>query len=69
MSEMLVEAIVTLKTEFLLKNEVGSHIQEIMPTLPESLSNDKHELLILHKFAESNSIYSDSNEMNILDTV
>ena len=69
MNETLVEAIVRLKTEFMKRNEGGSHIQEIMPTLPESLSIDEHELEMLHKFAESNSIYSDSYEMNILDTV
>ena len=69
MNETLVEAIVTLKTEFMKRNEGGSHIQEIVPTLPESLSIDEHELKMLHKFAESNSIYSDSYEMNILDTV
>ena len=69
MNETLVEAIVTLKTEFMKRNEGGSHIQEIVPTLPESLSIDEHELEMLHKFAESNSIYSDSYEMNILDTV
>jgi len=69
MNEALVEAIVTLKTEFMKRNEGGSHIQEIMPTLPESLSIDEHELEMLHKFAKSNSIYSDSYEMNVLDTV
>ena len=69
MNETLVEAIVTLKTEFMKRNEGGSHIQEIVPTLPESLSIDEHELEMLHKFAENNSIYSDSYEMNILDTV
>ena len=69
MNEALVEAIVTLKTEFMKRNEGGSHIQEIMPTLPESLSIDEHELEMLHKYAKSNSIYSDSYEMNILDTV
>ena len=69
MNETLVEAIVTLKTEFMKRNKGGSHIQEIMPTLPESLSIDEHELEMLHKFAKSNSIYSDSYEMNVLDTV
>jgi len=69
MNETLVEAIVRLKTEFMKRNEGGSHIQEIVPTLPESLSIDEHELEMLHKFVESNSIYSDSYEMNILDTV
>ena len=69
MNETLVEAIIRLKTEFMKRNEGGSHIQEIMPTLPELLSIDEHELEMLHKFAESNSIYSNSYEMNVLDTV
>ena len=69
MNETLVDAIVTLKTEFMKRNEGGSHIQEIMPTLPESLSIDEHELEMLHKFAESNSIYTNSYEMDILSTV
>ena len=69
MNETLVEAIVRLKTEFMKRNEGSSPIQEIMPTLPELLSIDEHELEMLHKFAESNSIYSNSYEMNILDTV
>jgi len=69
MNEALVKAIVTLKTEFMKRNEGGSHIQEIMPTLPESLSIDEHELEMLHKFAESNSIYTDYYEMKILDTI
>ena len=51
------------------RNKGSSHIHEIIPTLPESLSVDKHELEMLHKFAENNSIYSDSYEMDILDTV
>jgi len=69
MNEALVKAIVTLKAEFMKRNEGGSHIQEIIPILPESLSIGKHELEMLHKFAESNSIYSSSYEMNVLDTV
>ena len=69
MDKTLAEAIVTLKTEFMKRNEGGSHIHEIIPTLPESLSINEHELEMLHKFAESNSIYSDSYEMKMLDTV
>ena len=69
MNETLVEAIVTLKTEFVKKNESSNHINEIIPSLPESLSIDEHELEMLHKFAECNSIYSDSYEMEILDIV
>jgi len=68
MNETLAKAIVTLKTEFMKRNEDHSHIHEIIPTSPESLSVDEHELQMLHKFAESNSIYSDSYEINILDT-
>ena len=68
MDKTLAEAIVTLKAEFMKRNECGSHIHEIIPTSPESLSINEHELEMLHKFAESNSIYSDSYEMNILDT-
>ena len=69
MDKTLAEAIVTLKTEFMKRNEGGSHIHEIVPTSSESLSINEQELEMLHKFAESNSIYSDSYEMEILDTV
>jgi len=69
MDETLAKTIVRLKTEFMKRNKGNSHIYEIIPTLPESLSVDKHELEMLHKFAENNSIYSDSYEMDILDTV
>ena len=69
MNKTLAEAIVTLKTEFVKRNESSSHINEIIPTSPESLSINEHELEMLHKFAESNSIYSDSYEMEMLDTV
>ena len=69
MNKTLAEAIVTLKTEFVKKNESSNHINEIIPSLPESLSIDEHELEMLHKFAECNSIYSDSYEMEILNIV
>ena len=69
MDKTLAEAIVTLKTEFMKRNEGGSHIHEIVPTSSESLSINEQELEMLHKFAESNSIYSDSYEMKMLDTV
>ena len=69
MNETLSEAIVMLKTEFVKRNKGGSHIHEIIPTLPESLSIDEHELHMLHMFADSNSIYTNSYELNILDTV
>jgi len=68
-NETLSKTIIMLKTEFVKRNKDGSHIHEIIPTLPESLSIDEHELKMLHKFAESNSIYSDSYEMEILDTI
>ena len=69
MDKTLAEAIVTLKTEFMKRNKGSNHIHEIIPTSPESLSINEHELEMLHKFAESNSIYSDSYEMEMLDTV
>jgi hypothetical protein len=69
MDKTLAEAIVTLKTEFMKRNKGGSHIHEIVPTSSESLSINEQELEMLHKFAESNSIYSDSYEMKMLDTV
>ncbi len=69
MDKMLAEAIVTLKTEFMKRNENNSHIHEIIPILSESFSVDKHELKMLHKFAENNSIYSNSYELEILDIV
>ena len=69
MNKTLAEAIVTLKTEFVKRNESSNHINEIIPSLPESLSIDEHELEMLHKFAECNSIYSGSYEMEILDIV
>jgi len=69
MDKTFAEAIVTLKTEFMKRYEGGSHIHEIVPTSSESLSINEQELKMLHKFAESNSIYSDSYEMEMLDTV
>jgi len=69
MNETFAKAVVTLKAEFMKRNESTSHIYEIIPTLPESFSIDKHELEMLHKFAENNSIYAGSYEMKILDIV
>ena len=69
MNEILSKAIIMLKAEFMKRNEGSSHIHEVIPTLPESLSIDEQQLYMLHKFAENYSIYSNSYEMNILDTV
>ena len=69
MDETLAKTIVTLKTEFMKRNESTSHLHEIIPTLSESFSVNKDELAMLHKFAEHNSIYSSSHEMKVLDTV
>jgi len=69
MNETFAKAVVTLKAEFMKRNQSTSHIYEIIPTLPESFSIDKHELEMLHKFAEINSIYAGSYEMKILDIV
>ena len=50
------------------KSKDSSHIHEIIPTLDEPFSINEHDLEMLHKFAESNSIYTDSYEMNVLNT-
>ena len=69
MSDVLSKAITTLKSEFVKKNKGTSHIHEIIPTLPKPLSIDEHDLHMLHKFAENNSIYTDSYEINLLNTI
>ena len=69
MVKTLAEDIVTLKTEFMKRQKDSSHIHEIIPVSSESLSIDEHESKMLHKFAESNSIYTDFYEMKVLDTV
>ena len=69
MNETLSKTIIMLKTEFVKRNKDGSHIHEIVPTSSESLSINEQELEMLHKFAESNSIYTDFYEMKVLDTV
>ena len=69
MVKTLAEDIVSLKTEFMKRQNDSSHIHEIIPVSSESLSIDEHESKMLHKFAESNSIYTDFYEMKILDTV
>ena len=66
MSEVLSRAIIKLKAEFVKKNKTSSHIHEIIPTLPV-FSIDEQELHMLHKFAECNTIYSDSYETNVLN--
>ena len=69
MNDALSKAITTLKSEFVKKNKSTSHIHEIIPALPKPLSIDEHDLHMLHKFAENNSIYTDSYEINLLDTI
>ena len=69
MDNDLADAIVMLKTEFVKKNKGSSHIYEVIPVSPKSLSIAEHELEMLHKFAESNSIYSNSYEMDIDGTL
>ncbi len=68
MDKELANSIVILKAEFVKRHKGSSHIQEIIPVSSESLLIDEHELKLLHKFAESNSIYTDSYEMDILGT-
>jgi hypothetical protein len=65
----LADAIVMLKAEFVKRHKGGSHIHEVIPISSELLSIDEHGLKMLHKFAESNSIYSNFYEMDILGTV
>ena len=69
MDGLLAKTIVMLKAEFMKKNKGGSHIHEVIPVSPESLSIDERRLKMLHKFAESNSIYSASYEMDILGSI
>ena len=69
MDGLLAKTIVMLKAEFMKKNKGGSHIHEVIPVSPESLSIDERGLKMLHKFAESNSIYSASYEMDILGSI
>jgi hypothetical protein len=66
--ETLANAIVTLKAEFVKRHKGSSHIHEIIPVSSESLRINERELKMLHKFAESNSIYTCSYEMDILGT-
>ena len=51
------------------KNKDNSHIHEIIPISSKSLSISEDYLHMLHKFAESNSIYTNTYEIDILDTV
>ena len=50
------------------KNKDNSHIHEIIPVLAKSFSINEHDLDMLHKFAENNSIYTNSYEMNVQNT-
>ena len=68
MNQALADAITTLKNEFMKMNKDNSHIREIIPALAKSLSIAEHDLQMLHRFADCNSIYTNSYEMNILDT-
>jgi|TARA_B100001750_G_scaffold164362_1_gene133039 hypothetical protein len=67
MNQTLSKTISALKNEFMKKSKDSSHIHEIIPALAESFSINEHDLGMLHKFAESNSIYTNSYEMNILN--
>ena len=65
--ESLSNTIVMLKTEFARNNSGGSHIQEAIPTSSSStLPINSDDLNMLHRFAESNSIYSSTSELEIL---
>lgn len=67
MNELLTGGIVKIKTEFVRKFANQSHLNEVLPlSSSELLSIDKNDLDMLHKFAEKNSIYSNSNDVEIL---
>ena len=68
MNQTLSKSIIRLKSEFMKKSKDNSHIHEIIPTLAESFSINEHDLGMLHKFAENNSIYTNSYEMNVQNT-
>ena len=68
MNQTLSNAITILKSEFMKKNKDNSHIHEIIPVLAKSFSINEHDLDMLHKFAENNSIYTNSYEMNVQNT-
>lgn len=57
-----------LKQEFFKTYSGNSHIQEIIPSKKTKfLDIDSKDLIMLHKFAESNPIYHNSYEEKILD--
>jgi len=67
MNNLLTDGIVKIKTEFVRKYANHSHLNEVLPlSSSELLSIDKNDLDMLHKFAEKNSIYSNSNDIEIL---
>jgi len=67
MNDLLTDGIVKIKTEFVRKYTNHSHLNEVLPlSSSELLSIDKNDLDMLHKFAEKNSIYSNSNDVEIL---
>jgi len=66
-NESLSKNIVMLKTEFARNNKGGSHIQEVLPISSSKIFPiDEHALNMLHQFAENNSIYSSTYEIEIL---
>jgi len=67
MTDLLTKGIVQIKTEFVRKYDIQSHLNEVLPlSSSELLSIDKIDLEMLHKFAEKNSLYYNSNDIEIL---
>jgi hypothetical protein len=67
MNESLVKGIVSLKTEFTKNYSGHSHLNEVIPlSSTELLLIDKNDLNMLHKFAEKNPVYTNSNDVDIL---
>jgi len=68
MNEKTIQNFDYLKQEFFKNYSGNSHIQEIIPSKQtEFLDIDPKDLIMLHRFAESNPIYHNSYEEKILD--
>jgi len=68
MNGKIIQNLNHLKQEFFKTYSGNSHIQEIIPSKKTKfLDIDSTDLVMLHKFAESNPIYHNSYEEKILD--
>ena len=68
MNDTIIQNFDLLKQEFFKTYSGNSHIQEIIPSKKTKfLDIDSTDLVMLHRFAESNPIYHNSYEEKILD--